>query len=159
MKSENWSDYYHRLSLIFNSLIAISIVPFGLILLKLETSKENFESQVPALLSSVLVWIILPMAILASWYVLKTANKQYKLAEKRTLSEKLALYKKVEVRKYLILSGVAILSLLGLWLTNSYWFVIIYFVMLALYSIINPSEKRIKKKLVISDEAFQEFKT
>lgn len=155
---ENWADYYHKISILFNGLIAISIVPFGLILLKIQVGKDRIEPLISPVFSSILIWIILGLAIWVSWMVLQVTPKKYKQFKSKILIEKLIFFKQIETKSYLLLTLVAVLSMLGLRLTANFWFVIIYFIILAQYSILNPSEKRIRKKMDISDEEFANFK-
>ena len=151
LKFRNWSDYHHQIYRIYHGIIAISLVPFFLVFLELEVTSikqprvENF-----------LIWFILltgiPFCFYLSWSVWKGDQFKYELDRKLSIKEKLISFRTLEIKKYVWLEIACAISLLGLWLTAHYLFVISYFAILAQFSFLRPSEDRLVKSMRLSKE-------
>ena len=74
----------------------------------------------------------------------------FSYTEQELLREKLVEFRRVEVRKFLVLEGVCGLGLAGLWLTAHYLFILVYFAVLVQFSFLRPSEDRLIRNLKLT---------
>lgn len=146
---KNWSDYHHQIYRIYHGIIAVSLVPFFLVFLEVEVA-EIKEPRVAGLWVRILILTLIPICGYLIWSVWK--GNQFFYQECEGLREKLIEFRRVEVKKYLVLELVCFLGLLGLWLTAHYLFVIIYFAVLVQFSFMRPSEDRITRHMKLTKE-------
>ena len=145
MKFKNWEDYHHQIYRIYHGIIALSLVPFFLVFLELEVASIK-EPRVSSLWIYLILFVLIPICIFLMWRVWKVEKSESENTDFQ-LREKLILFRKIEVRKYLELELACILGLVGLWLTAHYLFVIIYFAVLAQFSFLRPSEDRFVRNM------------
>ena len=153
LKSKSWEDYHHQIYRIYHGIIALSLVPFFLLFLELELAKIT-EPRIPQVWVIVVLVLLIPACVYVSWMVWKSSVFKYRDAV--DLKEKLAEFKRVEINRFLVLEGVCVLALTGLWLTAHYLFIIMYFAVLVQFSFLRPSEDRIIRVMrLTSDERKQ----
>lgn len=140
----NWEDYHHQIYRIYHGIIALTLVPFFLLFLEIEVADIS-EPRVSSVWVNLSLLTLIPLCGYLSWMVWKGGFFQYQKRE--LLKEKLIEFRKVEVRKYLVLEGVCALGLFGLWLTAHYLFIIAYFAVLAQFSFLRPSEDKLIRSL------------
>lgn len=150
LKFKDWSDYHHQIYRIYHAIIALSLVPFFLVFLELEVTSIK-ESRVSDGVSIAVLLILVPVSGWLSWDVWKGSRFQYPDGID-SLKEKLIVFRKVEVRRFLQLEVACVLGLLGLWLTSHYLFVIVYFAVLAQFSFLRPSEDRLIRSMKLTKE-------
>jgi len=149
MKFKSWEDYHHQIYRIYHGIIALSLLPFFLLFLELELA-EISEPRVSEVWVIVILGVFIPACSYLSWMVWKSGYFSYQVVE--GLKEKLAEFRRVEVNRYLVLEGICLLGLLGLWLTAHYLFIITYFAVLVQFSFLRPSEDRIIRVMRLSKE-------
>ena len=144
---ENWEDYHHQLYRIYHGIIAITLVPFFLLFLELEVAQFS-EPRVIGIWVYVMILVLIPACSYLSWIVWRGSVFSY--TEQELLREKLVEFRRVEVRKFLVLEGVCALGLAGLWLTAHYLFILVYFAVLVQFSFLRPSEDRLIRNLKLT---------
>lgn len=136
----NWKDFHHQIYQIYHGIIALTLVPFALLFLEWDTSSIA-EVQLGNLIFILSILLVCFVAY-ASWYVWRGTKVKYRMDDEMELADKLREFKRVNVKKYLIL-GVAGISIAGaMWLVPSFIFVIAYFSILIQYSFLRPSEDK-----------------
>ncbi|MEM7298220.1 MAG: hypothetical protein AAF391_08145 [Bacteroidota bacterium] len=151
LKFQDWSDYHHQIYRIYHGIIALSLVPFFLVFLELEVTSIK-EPRVSEWVSLAVLLILVPLSGWLSWDVWKGKRFEYLQGENDSLKEKLILFRKVEVKRFLQLEAACVLGLLGLWLTSHYLFVIVYFAVLAQFSFLRPSEDRLIRNMKLTKD-------
>jgi len=136
---KNGEEYYYKIFQIFNLSVAVTLLPFGYLVLEKHSGNLN---SIP--MSSWLHWVIvLPTIGAISWFIVQVRKKHAtgKEASQKmeSLREKLSSYYFV-LRKTFIAFGLACtLTVLLLWLTGSGIYIIIYVVIMILLSLSRPT--------------------
>ncbi len=135
-----WKDFHHQIYQIYHGVIALTLVPFALLFLEWDTSRvEEIPMNSPLfILTAQLIWV----AGYASWYVWKGAKVRYQVNDEMSLIHKLKEFKKVNLKKYLILGAAGLTMAGAMWIVPSFIFVIAYFCILIQYSFLRPSEDK-----------------
>ncbi|UXX80441.1 hypothetical protein N7E81_04920 [Reichenbachiella carrageenanivorans] len=151
MKFNNGEDYYNKIYLHFNFLIAISLLPFGYLLL-----------QQQAGLMMVLVpdqWYIMVVVslMLAAAGLIFQSHKVFISFLKTdmtadSLREKLVSYKTASQKKNLSFLLASLICVCGFYLTTSGIFVVGYIVSIILLSIKRPTLNTIIEDLKLSED-------
>lgn len=141
-----WESYHHQLYTIYHGVIACSLIPFFLIFLEVEVA-EIKESKVEKWVEVLLLILLAIVAAVCSWLVWRGKIFLYDFSERTSIKEKLYAFKKLELKRYLLLELVCMLAFAGLWLTSHYLFVILYFAVLVQFSFLRPSEERVVQQL------------
>ncbi|MEQ9422843.1 MAG: hypothetical protein RJQ09_00390 [Cyclobacteriaceae bacterium] len=148
---KNGEDFYHRLNLIFNLLIALPLVPFGIMYL------ATLRNALPEILSD--VWLIslvnitiTGLAAYCCWIGFagfKSSRLQVPVA--KPLRAKMIWLHKALMRMYLMFEAASILVALGLYLTQSKIHVISYVVILVIMSLKRPTLKLVVEVLQLNE--------
>ncbi len=146
---KSWDDYHHQIYRIYHGIIGLSLAPFFLLFLELEVA-EISESRVSGTWVLFFLFLLIPLCTYLSWFVWKSNFLKYQAFDQ--LREKLIEFRNVEIKKYLILEGVCILALVGLWSTAHYFFILAYFAVLVQFSFLRPSEDRIIRVMRLTKE-------
>ncbi|GAB4247240.1 MAG: hypothetical protein Tsb0034_26400 [Ekhidna sp.] len=150
LKFENWQEYHHQIYRIYHGIIAVSLVPFFLLFIELETV-EIKESRLEGWSEWAAIIILITVCLWMFVEIWKGNRFSTQLEhDEVSLKEKLILFRKTEVTKYIWLEIASILSLLGLWLSAHYFFIIIYFAALVQFSFLRPSEDRLVRTMKLS---------
>jgi len=147
----DWKDYHHTIYQIYHGMIALTLVPFALLLLEWDSKAEAgqvFHQSPLFILTLQLLWLI----GFASWYVWKGEKVMYEVSEGDELIDKLAEFKKKNVRKYLILAVAGIVAAFAMWIQPSIIFAIAYLAVLVQYSFLRPSEDKIVRDMQLSKQ-------
>lgn len=136
-----WNDFHHQINQIYHLFIAISLIPFSIVFLEIDSSK-SFSIENGAT-SYFIILSVLLLSGYTSWYAWKGDRTKYQLIDNMTIREKLKEYRTKNILKYVFLLIAGVLSLAGLWIISSYLFVIAYFAVLAQYSFLRPSMDRV----------------
>ena len=149
---KSWPDYHHRINLIYHAVIALSLVPFAIVFMDIDTGIDN-ESKI----SDSLEWVIVLSCAVAtgmtSILVWKGAKERMsQIDTDPTIKERLITYLKFQVKRYLWLELGAVLSLIGLWLTANHILVITYLLVLVQFSFLRPSQDKVIRDLGFTKE-------
>ncbi|MEQ6119106.1 hypothetical protein [Reichenbachiella sp. MALMAid0571] len=137
-KYQTGEEYYNKIYLVFNALIAATLFPFVVLFLNIErngTSDTILNDEPAYLLASILLLIYT--------FLFYTSIKSYKkelshIKKDRPLREKLDNYYSVSLKKYFKLTICCALMVLGLLLTKYFLFIIGYILALVVLSIGRP---------------------
>lgn len=149
---KNGEEYYNRVYLLFNFFIAISLLPFGYLLLLRQTGQLVSDIKQP--------WVWIFALLLSIVAIIFHANRTFKfflnsVDNKDLLREKLISYKKASLKKYFSFLLASLICVSGLYLTNSTLFVIGYIVTTILLSIKRPTLNTIIEDLELNEQEQQ----
>lgn len=154
MKREfrNWSEFYQRISFLFNAIIAFTLLPFGWVYLELveEESKE-------AIIGGDLLWVFNALFLSGVAIVLYLAQQQFvrsmkSLSKSQSIRSKLKAYYTFSIRKYVFNEFAAILALVATYLSQQILFAIVYIFILFIFSLSRPKFDRVVQQLSLSKE-------
>jgi len=145
---KTWTDYHHRLNLIFHAIVAVTMLPFVWLLLEIDANArkgivdDNFV---------VILFLLVCLSLTGTAYVFK--KKQLEEAgKKESLRAKLDSYLRVLIANYALLEGAALFATLAFYLTASYVFVIVYIFVLFVFSLSRPNLERTCRELFLDKE-------
>ncbi|MEM8896325.1 MAG: hypothetical protein AAGC88_17230 [Bacteroidota bacterium] len=136
---QNGEQYYNRLHLIFNGLIAVSLFPFAIVYLELDRGTAD-EPLLKGMLSQILSFLfpaIVAVMIVLTFKRYRNGLKQVENLE--TLRSKLDLYYGLSINKYLILGAASRSTMVAYYLTQSSIFIVVYVFALIAYSLGRPT--------------------
>ena len=150
-KYQTGEEYFNKIYLVFNALIALSLVPFVIIFLDIQqygTNEKIITGQ-----SSDLLIIGLSIVYVFFFYVSFRSFKKGISDIKRTNSirKKLNEYYSLSLKKYFQLTFCCFLMVLGLFLTKHYLFTIGYVLALVVLSFGRPILKTIVELVALND--------
>ncbi|WP_422360932.1 hypothetical protein [Reichenbachiella sp.] len=148
---KNGEEYYNKIYLLFNFFIAVSLVPFGYLLLLKQSG------QLVAQLYGEWYYPVMISLLLAGAAVIFQAKKAFKIylsTEQKgsTLRDKLDRYKSNSVKKYISFLLAGLICVCGFYLTASPLFIVGYIVSIILLSIKRPTLNTIIEDLKLSEE-------
>lgn len=148
---KNGEEYYNKIYLLFNFFIAISLVPFGYLLLLKQSG------QLIALVNGTWFYSILVSLLLAGAAIIFQAIKFFSLYLKSDKNEielrgKLDDYQSKSVKKYTAFFIASMIYVCGFYLTASAFFIVGYIVSTILLSIKRPTLNTIIEELNLSEE-------
>ncbi len=140
---QNGEQYYNRLHLYFNGLIAVTLFPFAIVYLELDRGTAGarvFNETLSMILS-----YTMPVAAGALMiFAFKTYRKKIASApDLPTLRAKLDLYYQSALQKYLVLSVAALITILCFYGTQASIFIVVYVFVLIAFSLGRPTIKMI----------------
>ena len=143
-------DYYNKIYIVFNGLIAFTLAPFVIVFLNIQkygSGEKLVTGQASYLL---IIGLLISYAIL--FYVsLDNFKKGLLLIEKdSSLREKLDKYYSISLKKYSILNICCFLMVIGLFLTKYFLFTIGYILALIILSIGRPVLNTMIKEIPLS---------
>ena len=151
-KYKTGEDYYHKIYLMFNGFVAISLVPFGyLILEKTQGQNQNF------LANEFVSWVVISLLLICAGLLLQTSTKKFRsdlafAIMKDDLRLKLDEYYLAARRKVIFFTLAALIFDAGLFLTSSSLFIVGFVVSMVLLSLGRPTLKLIIDELKLNDE-------
>ncbi|MEO9966096.1 MAG: hypothetical protein ABJF11_09925 [Reichenbachiella sp.] len=148
---KNGEEYYNKIYLLFNALIAVSLLPFGYLLLLRQTG--SLQSQVPYPLNPLLV-VVLILSAAALIYQSYRSFSNFVQSDKTesTLREKLNEYRSESFRKYMAYLLASLILVCGLFLTANGLFIVAYIATTILLSLKRPTLNTIIEDLQLSEE-------
>jgi hypothetical protein len=155
IKPEEVSNFFHRLNIIFYSLLGISMVAFVLLYLGMKRDgllKNTFNLQTSESLMLTLPFLCVltvPLAYVFYFMVLKKARNL------STLKEKLDGFKHAAITQYLVLFIGGALTVFLLKSFQEAVFAGVYCVIFFVFTVNRPSPEKIAKALKLKKEDFQ----
>lgn len=151
-KLKSWPDFHHRINLVYHAVIAASLIPFALVFLDIDSGKDA-SSQI----DSEYEWMVIILLLVAAGTTCYRAWKgiKQKLASiDKSLSIKMRLlaYLNLQIQRYFQLEIAALVSLVGLWLTANYFFVVAYLLVLVQFSLLRPSQDKVIRDMQFNKE-------
>ena len=157
LQYKNGEEFFLKYNQFFHLVIALSLLPFGLIWL---AKKKGFELEVPSEAVGYVLYAVLGGLILFLFFrsmrSYKTGYKDF--SKEWTLREKLDFFYSSNYKKYLGLGIATLIAVAGYLVDTSYFFIFVYVLLLFSMSIGRPAERKIEKELALSKEEIEEFR-
>lgn len=151
-KLKTWSEFHHRINLIYHAIIAVSLIPFALVFLDID-SGEGSGSQLDPEYEWVVIVILLLAAFTACLRVWRKVKERLAALDPNAeIKTKLVAYFNFQIQRYFQLEVGALISLVGLWLSANYVFVVAYLLVLVQFSLLRPSQDKVIRDLELSKE-------
>lgn len=140
-------DFYHKIYLRFNGLVALVLIPFGYMILEMQSGTEL--DQVNNLYVN---WLLVILLSIAGGLILHKSKKRFindlEIATKQeTLRQKLELYLSIANRKFLNFALASLIFDAGLYLTGSPIMIVAFVVAMILISLGRPTLDLIVREL------------
>ncbi|MEP5613043.1 MAG: hypothetical protein ABJP45_12380 [Cyclobacteriaceae bacterium] len=150
-KLKSWPDFHHRINMVYHALIAVSLVPFALVFLDIDSGKVT-TSQIEGS-GLILILILLATVSTICYPVWRGVKKRLETIDSAWgIKKKLIVYFNFQIKRYLQLEAGALISMVGLWLTTNYVFVVSYLLILVQFSLLRPSQDKVIRDLKFSKE-------
>lgn len=145
---KTWTDFHHRLNLIFHAIVAVTMLPFVWLFLEVDANgKEGVLTDNVVFI----LFLVICLSLTGTAYMYK--KKQLEEASKKlNLRAKLDAYLRVQVANYALLEGAALFATLAFYLTASYIFVVVYIFILFVFSLSRPNLERTCRELYLDKE-------
>ncbi len=154
-KLKSWRDFHHRINLVYHGIIAVSLIPFALVFLDIDSS-EDAVSQLEGQTEIIVIIILLVTVATSCYRVWKNVKVQYAAIDSNLdIKKRLVPYFNIQIKRYMQLELGAIVSLVGLWLTTNYVFAVAYLLVLVQFSLLRPSQDKVIRDLQL-DKADRE---
>lgn len=151
-KLKSWRDFHNRINLVYHAIIAVSLVPFALVFVDID-SGEDSVSQLEGQTEIIVIIILLLSIFTTCLQVWRKAKEQYETIDQSwNIKKRLIVYFNFQIKRYMQLEIGAIISLVGLWLTTNYVFVIAYLMVLVQFSLLRPSQDKVIRDLQFNKE-------
>ncbi|MGL1887936.1 MAG: hypothetical protein OCD76_15585 [Reichenbachiella sp.] len=152
VKFKNGEEYYNKIYLIFNLSVAVSLLPFGYLVLE-----KHANSLVSMDITSWQLWVIsIPALVgiggLIQWIRKKLIAEKIAVKELSGLRNKLASYYQSLQQSYFAFTGTCLLSVIMLYFTGSGIFIVVYVFIMIILSLNRPTLNLIIKDLNLSKE-------
>lgn len=149
---QNGEQYYNRLHLYFNGLIAVTLFPFAMVYLELDrgTAEARVLGETVSMILSFAVPVLAGVLMI---YAFKAYRKSIAGApELLTLRAKLDLYYQSALQKYLVLGAAALITIICFYGTQASIFIVVYVFVLIAFSLGRPTIKMIGEDCKLSKE-------
>lgn len=144
----HWKDYHHGIYQIYHVMIAVTLVPFALLLLEWDTGAVVEKSS--TLIHTIGKFLAMAAIAYSYWYAWKGTKTAYSDVSELSLKEKLAEFRKRNAYRYGSLAIGGVIAAVAMWMLPSFIFVLAYFGALIQYSFLRPSENKIVRDLSLS---------
>ena len=146
--------------MVYHSIIAISLIPFALIFLNIDSGAST-EPLVGQNLVIVFYIVTIPSIVIPCYLVWKEAKERIKNISKDEggIKKRLATYFKFQTHRFLLLELSAIISLIGMWLTLNYLYIVTYLLVLVQFSLLRPSQDKVIRDLEFSKEEREKLRS
>ncbi len=145
-------EFHNKLSLIFNTSIALPLLPF--VWLFLEIKNREFKGVIDGGILTTLISYGIPLIsgliVLRGFKLVEIQRK--KATQLEGLSDKLSLYYEGLSKWYMLVGVASALMAFGLWLTTSGVIIIAYVILLFTMSLYRPTPRRYIKDLGLTSE-------
>ena len=145
---KTWTDYHHKLNLIFHAIVAITMLPFVWLFLEIDSKgRDGVITDV----SVVVLFALVCLSLTGTAYIYKKKQLE-EVGKKSGLRIKLDSYLRVLIANYALLEGGALFATLAFYLTASYVFVVVYLFILFVFSLSRPNLDRTCRELFLNKE-------
>ena len=149
---QNGEQYYNRVHLYFNGLIAVTLFPFAVVYLELDRGVAEAR-LLGETISTVLSFIVPIIAGVSMVFAFRAYRRSIKKApELSSLRAKLDLYYEAALKKYLVLEGVSVITILCFYTTQASIFIVVYVFVIIAFSLGRPTIKIIGEDCKLGKE-------
>ena len=151
-KFKNGADYYHKLNFVFNLLIAIPLVPFAFVYL------GSIKKEIVPLLSGDHWMLIFDLPVISIVVIVGYLNfRRYRqqvsqIESTRSLRNKMINLHDILVSTYTRFTLAGILTTTAFFLTLSGVHIVVFVIILVLFSLRRPTLKLIVEELALNEE-------
>ncbi|MDA0196308.1 MAG: hypothetical protein O2887_13095 [Bacteroidetes bacterium] len=144
-------DFYHRLNFLFNLLVATPLLPFAVLYLL------SIKDQIPDVglsgVVKIVTTIILSIAavVIATKAVMDYRNQKLQFDPAAPLRKKLIRLHEALIQKFLWLEVASFLSILGLWLSQHKIHIVVFVIILVIFSLKRPAIKMFVEDLKLKE--------
>jgi phosphatidylglycerophosphate synthase len=157
-KLKSWPDFHHRINLVYHAVIAVSLVPFALVFLDID-SGDDATSQLDPSYEWIIILILLAAVFTTCFRVWRKAKERINSIDSNLgIKQKLIAYFNFQIQRYFQLEIAALVSLVGLWLSANYIFVVAYILVLVQFSLLRPSQDKVIRDLRFNKEERERLK-
>lgn len=155
-KNSPYDRFYVRLNLIFNGIVASSLIPFVFLFLQNQKDipKPLLEGESASIFKWATIAFSLGLLVLANWQGPKLISS---VRDERDITTKLNRYLGQKMKHYALIESAAIFSLIGFYLLKDQMFSFIYLGVLFVFSMHRPTFGRVAKEIGESEEALGQF--
>jgi hypothetical protein len=152
LKFTNSQEFLNKLQLIINIFIAIPMMGFIVLFLRIEnkTYSPDFLDEIAIFYLRFIIFIGVVGLVVLGLFLFN--SKRDKLEASMSIRDKLELYYSASIARSYYFLGATIISLLGLALTAEQFYVIYYTICLVAFSITYPTIYRINHQLRLNRE-------
>jgi hypothetical protein len=143
---KNWTEYHHKINLIFHGIVAITMLPFIWLLMESQTSQLAVVSNDPVI---IIFFGLTCIVLSAVAYMYKKRNLPGAVNQEQ-LRSKLDSYTTTLIIHFAFLEGAALLSTLALYLTSHTLFIVLYILILFVFSLSRPNMDRTFRELQLN---------
>ncbi|MFT6868258.1 MAG: putative membrane protein [Cyclobacteriaceae bacterium] len=147
-----WDRFYQKLNMIFNGIVASSLIPFAIIFLQYQKEPQAplIQESLVLIVKVVLIILCLGDLLLANWLRPKFIEP---VKQETTIEKKLQVYLSQKIKQYALIEGAAMISLLGFYLLQDQFFSFMYVGVLIVFSMHRPTFARVSKEIEVSEDA------
>lgn len=143
-----WDRFYQKLNMIFNGVVASSMIPFAILFLQNQKGESSPIIEENAVLKIGLILGSLSMLALSNFF----GPKWIAIARKQTsLDDKLSAYLAQKIKHYAVIEGAALIALIGFFLMQQQIFSFVYVGILFVFSMHRPTFSRVSKELNVEE--------
>ncbi|WP_258105201.1 hypothetical protein [Marinoscillum sp. MHG1-6] len=146
-----WDQFYQKLNVIFNGVLAISMIPFALVFLDIQKNDppSMYEGMTHTALKMSLMFLSLGVLGISNWFWRKHIGQVSKASD---IESKLEAYLSERLKHLAVIELSAIVAVVGYFLLKEFIFVIIYLGVLFVFSQYRPRFSKVCKDLLEKEE-------
>lgn len=148
IRFENEEALYQILNLIFYAMVGVPLMVFLFLYLQIKDGKFVVEQPDPNI-NLILVYLVPIFCLLNVVLAYVLYKNQLKNTAELDLRDKLQKFYYASLSKYSFLEAAVILTLIGLFLTGSMLYAMLYLILLMIFSLNRPTPYRLRKDLKI----------
>ncbi len=150
----NWSSFYKKLTLIFNAIVAFSLLPFAFLYLELEKYRR------PTYFTGVELLVFEGLCLIVIGVILFWAHTGFKKSlrdqdKEQGLKSKLIFYYRIAIKRYIIYELAAIICLAATYFAQELFFAVVYIFILFILSLARPKYDNVVMHLQLNEEEKQ----
>lgn len=146
-----WDRFYHKLNMIFNGIVASSLIPFALVFLQNQKEPQApiVDEQLFDITKMGLIALCGGILFLSNWL----RPKLFEIVRVETsIENKLSLYLTQKVKQLVVIEAAAFFALLGFYLLQEQIFSFMYVGVLIVFSMHRPSFARVSREINVSED-------
>ncbi|MFY0690248.1 MAG: hypothetical protein JXQ90_23945 [Cyclobacteriaceae bacterium] len=149
---KSWSSFYQRINLVFNALIAISLLPFAYLYLEMQ-SAANRQPMIDSSYALAIQIVGLVVVIVLLFIAHSRSKRDFdSLNMDQDLSGKLQQYYQTQLVRYVLMELSAVLSFAIVFLLRDFLFIAVYVIILFWFSFVRPTYENVCKSLRLSKD-------